>query len=44
MEEKVGLIGGNIFTGELAVDQVHMRSAPGYADFRTPSKGLRHGS
>lgn len=45
MEEKVGLIGGNIFHGELAVDQLfHMRPAPGYADFRTPIKGLYHGS
>ena len=45
MEQKVGLTGGNIFHGELAVDQLfHMRPAPGYADFRTPIKGLYHGS
>ena len=45
MEQKVGLLGGNIFHGELSVDQLfHMRPAPGYADFRTPIKGLYHGS
>lgn len=45
MEQDVGLIGGNIFHGELAVDQLfHMRPAPGYADYRTPIKGLYHGS
>ncbi len=45
MEQDVGLIGGNIFHGELSVDQLfHMRPAPGYADFRTPVKGLYHGS
>ena len=37
MEQDLGLIGGNIFHGELSVDQLfHMRPAPGYADFRTP--------
>jgi phytoene dehydrogenase-like protein len=45
MEKELGLIGGNIFHGELSVDQLfHMRPAPGYADFRTPIKGLYHGS
>jgi phytoene dehydrogenase-like protein len=45
MEQELGLIGGNIFHGELAVDQLfHMRPAPGYADYRTPIKGLYHGS
>jgi phytoene dehydrogenase-like protein len=45
MEQELGLIGGNIFHGELSVDQLfHMRPAPGYADFRTPLKGLYHGS
>jgi phytoene dehydrogenase-like protein len=45
MEQDVGLIGGNIFHGELSVDQLfHMRPAPGYADYRTPIKGLYHGS
>jgi phytoene dehydrogenase-like protein len=45
MEHDVGLIGGNIFHGELSADQLfHMRPAPGYADYRTPIKGLYHGS
>ena len=45
MEQDLGLIGGNIFHGELSVDQLfHMRPAPGYADFRTPMRGLYHGS
>ena len=45
MEQDLGLIGGNIFHGELSVDQLfHMRPAPGYADYRTPLKGLYHGS
>ncbi|MFM8999191.1 MAG: phytoene desaturase family protein [Actinomycetota bacterium] len=45
MEQDLGLIGGNIFHGELSVDQLfHMRPAPGYADFRTPIPGLYHGS
>ena len=45
MEQELGLIGGNIFHGELSVDQLfHMRPAPGYADFRTPVRGLYHGS
>jgi len=45
MERELGLIGGNIFHGELSVDQLfHMRPAPGYADYRTPLKGLYHGS
>jgi phytoene dehydrogenase-like protein len=45
MERELGLIGGNIFHGELSVDQLfHMRPAPGYADFRTPLRGLYHGS
>ena len=39
MEQDLGLIGGNIFHGELSVDQLfHMRPAPGYADFRTPDQ------
>jgi len=45
MEKDLGLIGGNIFHGELSADQLfHMRPAPGYADYRTPLKGLYHGS
>jgi phytoene dehydrogenase-like protein len=45
LEQELGLIGGNIFHGELSVDQLfHMRPAPGYADYRTPVRGLYHGS
>ena len=45
MEQDWGLIGGNIFHGELTVDQLfHMRPAPGYADYRTPIKGLYQAS
>jgi len=41
MEQEWGLIGGNIFHGELTVDQLfHMRPAPGYADYRSPIRGL----
>ena len=45
MEQELGMIGGNIFHGELSVDQLfHLRPAPGYADYRTPIRGLYHGS
>jgi phytoene dehydrogenase-like protein len=45
MEQEIGLVGGNIFHGELSVDQLfHMRPAPGYADYRTPIKGLYQAS
>ncbi len=41
MEHDYGLIGGNIFHGELSADQLfHLRPAPGYADFTTPIAGL----
>jgi phytoene dehydrogenase-like protein len=41
MENEWGLVGGNIFHGELSAEQLfHMRPAPGYADYRTPVKGL----
>jgi phytoene dehydrogenase-like protein len=41
MEQGWGLIGGNIFHGELSADQLfHMRPVPGYADYRTPIAGL----
>jgi phytoene dehydrogenase-like protein len=41
METEWGLIGGNIFHGELSADQLfHMRPVPGYADYRTPIRGL----
>ena len=45
MEHEYGLIGGNIFHGELSLEQLfHMRPAPGYADYRTPIKGLYNAS
>jgi phytoene dehydrogenase-like protein len=45
MEQEYGLIGGNIFHGELSLEQLfHMRPAPGYADYRTPIAGLYYGS
>jgi phytoene dehydrogenase-like protein len=45
MEHDYGLIGGNIFHGELSLEQLfHMRPAPGYADYRTPITGLYYGS
>jgi phytoene dehydrogenase-like protein len=45
MEQEYGLVGGNIFHGELSLEQLfHMRPAPGYADYRTPLTGLYYGS
>jgi phytoene dehydrogenase-like protein len=45
MESELGLIGGNIFHGELSADQLfHMRPAPGYADYRSPIRGLYQAS
>jgi phytoene dehydrogenase-like protein len=45
MEHDYGLIGGNIFHGELSLEQLfHMRPAPGFADYRTPVHGLYYGS
>jgi phytoene dehydrogenase-like protein len=45
MEHTYGLIGGNIFHGELSPAQLfHMRPAPGYADYRTPIRGLYQAS
>ena len=41
MARDYGLVGGNIFHGELSTDQLfHMRPAPGYADYTTPVAGL----
>ena len=41
MQEEYGLIGGNIFHGELSLGQMfHARPAAGYADLRTPVPGL----
>jgi phytoene dehydrogenase-like protein len=45
MEQEYGLVGGNIFHGELSIEQLfHMRPAPGYADYRTPISGLYNAS
>ena len=45
MEHDYGLIGGNIFHGELSLEQLfHMRPAPGFADYRTPVKNLYYAS
>src|SRR3990170_4312706 len=45
MQEEFNLIGGNIFHGELSVDQLfHMRPAVGYGDYRTPIRGLYQAS
>jgi phytoene dehydrogenase-like protein len=45
MEQEIGLVGGNIFHGELSAEQLfHMRPAPGYADYRTPISGLYQAS
>jgi len=41
MQNEYGLVGGNIFHGELTPGQMfHCRPAAGYADLRTPVKGL----
>jgi phytoene dehydrogenase-like protein len=41
IENEYGLVGGNIFHGELTVGQMfHCRPAAGYADLRTPVRGL----
>ncbi len=45
MEHDYGLIGGNIFHGELSLEQLfHLRPAPGFADYRTPVGGLYYAS
>jgi phytoene dehydrogenase-like protein len=41
MEREYGLTGGNIFHGDMTVDQLFfMRPVPGWAQYRTPIKGL----
>jgi len=41
MQSEYGLVGGNIFHGELSASQLfHLRPAPGFADYRTPVDGL----
>jgi phytoene dehydrogenase-like protein len=45
MEHEYGLVGGNIFHGELSLEQLfHMRPAPGFSDYRTPIAGLYYAS
>jgi phytoene dehydrogenase-like protein len=45
MQSELGLIGGNIFHGELSANQLfHMRPAAGYADYRSPVAGLYQAS
>jgi phytoene dehydrogenase-like protein len=40
LEQKIGLTEGNIFQGELTLDQLFfLRPAAGWADFRTPIRG-----
>jgi phytoene dehydrogenase-like protein len=41
MQQEYGLVGGNIFHGELTLGQMfHARPAAGFADLRTPIQGL----
>jgi phytoene dehydrogenase-like protein len=41
LEEEYGMTGGNIFHGEMSVDQLFfLRPAPGWAKYRTPIRGL----
>ena len=41
MEQEYGLIGGNIFHGELSAEQLFWkRPVPHYADYRSPIRGL----
>ncbi len=41
LERRFGLYGGNIFQGAMNLDQLFfMRPLPGYADYRTPVRGL----
>ncbi len=41
LERRFGITGGNIFHGEMSLDQMFvMRPAPGAARYRTPVKGL----
>ena len=45
MEHDYHILGGNIFHGELTVDQLfHLPPAVGYADYRTPIRGLYQAS
>jgi phytoene dehydrogenase-like protein len=45
MEQELALPGAAVFHADLTPDQLfHMRPAPGYADYRTPIRGLYHAS
>ena len=45
MQDDLGMIGGNIFHGELSANQLfHMRPVAGYADYRSPIAGLYQAS
>lgn len=45
MQQRFGLVGGNIFHGELSASQLfHMRPDPDHADFTTPIRGLYQAS
>jgi phytoene dehydrogenase-like protein len=45
LDQDLGMIGGNIFHGEISLDQLlHLRPAPGFADYRTPIRGLYNAS
>ena len=40
IEQKIGMTEGNIFQGELTLDQLFfLRPAPGWADYKTPIRG-----
>jgi phytoene dehydrogenase-like protein len=41
IEDRFGLLGGNIFQGDMSPDQMFsLRPIPGYGDYRTPIEGL----
>ena len=41
IEARFGLLGGNIFQGDMSPDQMFsLRPIPGYGDYRTPIEGL----
>ncbi len=41
LEQRFGITGGNIFHGEMSIDQMFvLRPLAGWADYRTPIKGL----
>ena len=41
LEARYGLLGGNIFQGDMSLDQLFsLRPIPGYGDYRTPIAGL----